>query len=97
MYEIEYTPAAIVDLSHFQKHEQVKILEGVLVQLRYEPMIETRNRKPMRANAMAEWELRLGEFRVLYDVEEEVRIVEVQRIAQKRNNSFFFRGKQEDV
>ncbi|MEM6252852.1 MAG: type II toxin-antitoxin system RelE/ParE family toxin [Cyanobacteria bacterium P01_D01_bin.156] len=97
MYDIEYTPTAIADLTYFHKHEQVTILEGIEVQLRHEPTTETRNRKRMRENAVAEWELRISEFRVLYDVDNEVRIVEIRRIAEKQNNAFFFQGKREDV
>ncbi len=97
MYSIDYTSAAIQDLTYFQKHEQVKILEGIEIQLRHEPTTETRNRKRMRANDIAEWELRISKFRILYDVDNQVRIVEIQRIAEKRSHEFFFRGKQEDL
>ncbi|MCA1991455.1 MAG: type II toxin-antitoxin system RelE/ParE family toxin [Coleofasciculus sp. S288] len=97
MYEIEYTSRAVEDLRCFKRHEQQEIVDGINVQLRYEPTVETRNRKPMRPYSLAAWELRLGEFRVLYNVDEEVLIVEIQRIGKKRGNAFFFRGKQEDV
>lgn len=30
--------------------------------------METRNRKPMRPNPVAPWELRIGKLRVYYDV-----------------------------
>ena len=33
--------------------------------------METRNRKPMRPNPVAPWELRIGALRVYYDVEDE--------------------------
>ncbi|WP_008313858.1 type II toxin-antitoxin system RelE family toxin [Leptolyngbya sp. PCC 6406] len=72
-------------------------MDGIQAQLTYEPTVATRNRKPTRPNSIATWELRLGDFRFFYDVEEGVRIVEVQRIAQKRRNLFLFRGQQEDV
>ena len=97
MYEIEYTPQAIEDLKYFQKHEQQKILDEILVQLRYQPSVETRNRKRTRPNSIAGWELRISEFRVFYNVEEQVEIVEIQRIGEKEGNTFLFRGQQEDV
>lgn len=37
----------------------------------YQPTVETRNRKLMRPNPLAPWELRIGQLRVYYDVEEE--------------------------
>ena len=39
-------------------------------QLTHQPMVETRNRKPMRPNPLAPWELRIGTLRVYYDVED---------------------------
>jgi hypothetical protein len=47
------------------------VLDSVDEQLMYEPMVETRNRKPMRPNPLAPWELRIGNLRVYYDGEEE--------------------------
>jgi mRNA-degrading endonuclease RelE of RelBE toxin-antitoxin system len=97
MYEIEYTPRAIEDLKWFKKHEQNQIVDGIDLQLRYEPTVEARNRKRMRLNSVAAWELRIGDFRVLYDVDEQVRIVEIQRVGEKRGSDFFFRGRKEDL
>lgn len=97
MFEIEYTIQAIDDLRWFKRHEQSTIVDGIETQLRHEPDIETRNRKHLRANATADWELRLGDFRILYTIDALVRIVEIQRVGQKRRNSFFFRGRKEDL
>ncbi|WP_129672551.1 type II toxin-antitoxin system RelE/ParE family toxin [Candidatus Chloroploca sp. Khr17] len=97
MYDIELTPQAIDDLRWFRKHEQQEIAETINQQLRYEPVTQARNRKPMRPNDIAEWELRVRHFRILYSVDTVVRIVEIQRIGEKRGNRFFFRGREEDV
>ncbi|EFO80730.1 plasmid stabilization system protein, RelE/ParE famil [Oscillochloris trichoides DG-6] len=97
MYDIDYTEEALDDLQYFRKHEQNIIVDGIDEQLRYEPLVETRNRKPMRANTIAEWELRIEAYRVLYTVGSQVRIVEIQRIGEKRGNAFFFRGRKTDL
>ena len=97
MYDIQYTETAIADLQWFKKYEQNQILDGIDQQLRHQPTVETRNRKRLRPNAVAAWELRISDFRVLYDVDEQVSIVEIQRIGEKRGNAFFFRGRKEDV
>lgn len=97
MYQIEYTPQAIEDLKYFKKHEQQQILSEISVQLRYEPSVETRNCKRTRPNSIAGWELRIAEFRVFYNVEEQVQIVEIKRIGEKEGNTFLFRGQQEDL
>lgn len=47
------------------------MFDAVDEQLAHEPTVETRNRKPMRPNPLAPWELRIEELRVYYDVEEE--------------------------
>ncbi len=39
-------------------------------QLVHRPTVETRRRKPMRPNPLAPWELRIGDLRIYYDVEE---------------------------
>jgi mRNA-degrading endonuclease RelE of RelBE toxin-antitoxin system len=97
MYDIEYIPQAIEDLQYFRKNEQQQILDSIEVQLRYEPKVETRNRKQMQPNNIAAWELRTGKFRILYNVDEVISIVEIQRIGEKQGNTFLFRGRQEDV
>jgi mRNA-degrading endonuclease RelE of RelBE toxin-antitoxin system len=97
MYDIQYTETTIADLQWFKKYEQNQILDGIDQQLRHQPTVATRNRKRLQPNAVAAWELRISDFRVLYDVDEQVRIVEIQRIGEKRGNAFFFRGHKEDV
>lgn len=67
------------------------------MQLRYEPTLETRNRKRTRPNSIAAWELRIDEFRVFYDVAEQVQIVEIKRIGEKKGNIFLFRGQEENL
>jgi mRNA-degrading endonuclease RelE of RelBE toxin-antitoxin system len=51
--------------------QQAIILDEVDDQLMHQPMVETKNRKPMRPNPAAPWELRIGNLRVYYDVEED--------------------------
>ncbi len=69
MFEIEFTPESSDDLEFFKKHEQVEIIEEIETQLSYEPTFETKKRKRLRPNEIAEWELRIGKFRIFYNVE----------------------------
>ena len=60
-------------------------------QLRFDPLVETRNRKPLlRENKIdADWEIRFGpdnRFRVLYTVDEGNREVVILAIGVKRGN-----------
>lgn len=93
MYEIEFTPIAREDLRYFRKYEQSIIIDAIEVQLTYEPTIETTNRFHRNPPEIADWELRVGDFRIFYTVEEVVRIVRVERIGEKPNNQLYFRGK----
>lgn len=45
------------------------VLDAVDEQLQHQPNVETRNRKPMRPNPVAPWELRIGQLRVYYEVD----------------------------
>ena len=68
-YHIEYVRPAIEHLRYLTARQRSIVFAGVDGQLQYEPTVETRNRKQMRANPLASWELRLGDVRVYYDVE----------------------------
>ena len=57
MYEIDVTPEAIGDLRMLKKRERQIVIREVEEQLRYEPTQETLNRKRLRPNQLAEWEL----------------------------------------
>ena len=62
MYEIEFSDDALEDLESLKKNEQNEVLDDIDANLRYEPAVETRNRKQLRPNQTAEWELRIGQL-----------------------------------
>jgi len=70
-YHIEYSPDAEDHLRALTARQQTIVLKTADRQLRHQPTHETKNRKPMRPNPVAPWELRIGNLRVYYDVEEE--------------------------
>lgn len=71
------------------------MLDAVKVQLRYEPLRETRNRKQLRPNPFAPWELRVGALRVFYEVDaREPDLVNVLAIGIKRGNRLIVAGKE---
>ncbi|MFN8488505.1 MAG: hypothetical protein U0350_12975 [Caldilineaceae bacterium] len=97
MYDIDFSYDALQDLMAFRKFEQQVILSGINDQLVYEPTVETRNRFRMRPNEIAEWELRINNYRVFYNVAEAVQIVSIEVIGFKRGNQLFVRGKRRDL
>jgi deoxycytidine triphosphate deaminase len=66
-YRIEYVQTAINHLRYLTARQRSVVFTGVEQQLMHEPIAETRNRKQMRANPLASWELRLGDLRVYYE------------------------------
>lgn len=92
MFKIEYTPSARQDLKTLRKFQQQIILDGIDKHLQFEPTVETLNRKRMHPNTIANWELRLRQYRVFYNVEEEVKIVVIQAIGFKVRNELYIRG-----
>ena len=52
-YQIEYSPDAEDHLRALTQRHQTVVLDTVDRQLRHEPTVRTRNRKPMRPNPVA--------------------------------------------
>jgi len=94
MYDIEYTLEAMEDLKRFRKYEQQLIADQIDEQLSYEPSHETRNRKRLRPNSVAEFELRITKFRVFYDVDENEKVVRIEAVGHKEGSCLFIRGKE---
>lgn len=79
MFEIKFTSDAIEDLRWFAKTDRKRIMAALESRLGHEPTVETRNRKRLRPNRLAEWELRSGGFRVFFDVKEEDHLISGNR------------------
>ena len=70
-YRIEYSPETVDHFRVLTTRQQVTVLDTVEKQLGFQPSVETRHRKPMRPNPIAPWELRIGNLRVYYDIEDD--------------------------
>ena len=87
LYQILLSRIAETHLQRLTAREQSIVIDNISQQLTYEPTVETRNRKRMRSNPLASWELRIGELRVYYDVEEDPEpSVEIIAIGVKERN-----------
>ena len=67
-FRIEFSPAAREHIRDLTARQRSVVLQGIREQLQLQPTTATRNRKPLRPESMAEWELRMGIIRVYYDV-----------------------------
>jgi mRNA-degrading endonuclease RelE of RelBE toxin-antitoxin system len=86
-FQIEYSPDAEEHLRVLTARQRSTVLDEVDRQLLHEADVETRNRKPMRPNPVAPWELRIGDLRVYYDIEHDpVRKVLVRAVGVKTRN-----------
>jgi mRNA-degrading endonuclease RelE of RelBE toxin-antitoxin system len=86
-YRIEYSPETEDQFRILTARQQMTVLDTVEKQLQYQPSVETRNRKPMRPNPIAPWELRIGNLRVYYDIEDKPeRIVYIRAVGIKERN-----------
>ena len=94
-YQIRFTESAEKHFSQLTARQKAIVLDAVRVQLRYEPLRETRNRKQLRPNPLAPWELRVGLLRVFYEVDAlESKFVNVLAIGIKRRNQLLVSGKE---
>jgi mRNA-degrading endonuclease RelE of RelBE toxin-antitoxin system len=71
-YQIQVSDEAEQDLEYFKASDRRTILEHIILHLSYEPLTETKKKKKLRDNDIAPWELKYGQFRIFYSVEEEV-------------------------
>jgi mRNA-degrading endonuclease RelE of RelBE toxin-antitoxin system len=94
MYTIELIAEAIDDLRLLRKFEQKQVVAAIESQLENQATEETRNRKRLRPNQLAEWELRVGTFRVFYDVDSQGAVVKVVAVGRKRGSKLFVHGQE---
>lgn len=94
-YTIEYSPDTLDHFRVLTARQRATVLDSVDLQLTHEPTVETRNRKPMRPNPLAPWELRIGDLRVYYDVEEipEPKVL-IRAVGIKERNRIRIGGKE---
>ena len=76
-YEILIVPEAIDELNELPMYLRRRVAAAIDRDLTYEPMTVARNRKPLPglspsfAHVRPVWELRVGDYRVFYDIEHE--------------------------
>jgi mRNA-degrading endonuclease RelE of RelBE toxin-antitoxin system len=94
---IEYSAEAEGHLRALTARQRSIVLDTVDEQLAHQPTTETRNRKRMRANPLAGWELRIGDLRVYYDVGEGAGpMVFVRAIGIKERDQVWIAGERSD-
>jgi mRNA-degrading endonuclease RelE of RelBE toxin-antitoxin system len=88
-FAIKLHSSAAAELKQLRVYDQRRIAEAIDKHLRDQATIASRNRKclktftPTFEHVPPIWELRVGDFRVFYDFNEESQIVNVRAIREK--------------
>jgi mRNA-degrading endonuclease RelE of RelBE toxin-antitoxin system len=97
-YRIEYSEAAVQHLADLTARQRATVLDVVPRKLMHQPTIPTRNRKLLRANAVAPWELRIEDIRVYFDVQDTPEaIVTVRAVGVKVRERVLIGGMEVDL
>jgi mRNA-degrading endonuclease RelE of RelBE toxin-antitoxin system len=91
-FTIEFSPEAERHLEQFSARERKIIVTAIETQLSGQADIPTRNRKVLRENPLARWEMRVREFRVFYNIEELT--VSIAAIGTKDGNKVIIEGEE---
>jgi mRNA-degrading endonuclease RelE of RelBE toxin-antitoxin system len=97
-FEIEVTREAEAHLDWLSARDRATLIDAVERRLTYEPTVESRNRKRLRPNPLAPWELRVGHLRVYFDVENEPRrLVTIEAVGTKIRDRLLIGGEEVEL
>jgi len=93
-FAVEITKRARDNLRKLRKRDQQILYDAMAVQLVDQPDRPTRNRKRLEDNVLAPWELRVGKFRIFYDVDQDAERVVVIAVGEKTHNTLSIGGEE---
>jgi len=98
-YTLLYAPDVKQHLRTIERKDYSLIRKTIESQLRFEPAVETQNRKPLKRPTVfqGDWELRFGpdnRFRVFYEVDHQLMEVKVLAIGVKFGNRLVIGGEE---
>jgi mRNA-degrading endonuclease RelE of RelBE toxin-antitoxin system len=93
-FAIKFSRAAREHLDGFRKRDQQILLATITRHLTDRPGEATRHRKQRAPNAVAPWELRVGDFRVFYDVHRDAGQIEIVAVGHKIHNVLYIGGEE---
>lgn len=91
-YAIQITEDADRQLRSLTVRDQRIVETGIGARLSFQPTFLSRSVKRLRPNPFAEYELRLGDLRVLYNVVEATVTVVVVLVGKKSGNTLLIEG-----
>jgi len=90
-FTVNITASARTDIRFFKAYEQRIIATGIRTFLIRDALVETDRRKLLESNNLASWELRIDNYRVFYDVDDDT--VHIIAVGHKHHNDLYVRGK----
>ncbi|MCK4388736.1 MAG: type II toxin-antitoxin system RelE/ParE family toxin [Desulfobacterales bacterium] len=93
-FTIKFTKPAYRHLEAFRRFDRNRILDEIKEQLTHNPDEETRNKKLLRDNPLADWELRIHPFRVFYDIDQVSQRVRILAVGVKKREKLFIGGEE---
>jgi mRNA-degrading endonuclease RelE of RelBE toxin-antitoxin system len=101
-FRLVYAPVVREHLQAIERKYYSLIRTTIEDQLRFEPTVETNNRKPLKRPFIVggQWELRFGpnnRFRVFYEVGEDMGEVHILAIGVKERGRLYIAGKEVEL
>jgi mRNA-degrading endonuclease RelE of RelBE toxin-antitoxin system len=96
-FRIDLTRTACRHLQALRRFERNRVLDTIRGQLTHRPDEETRNKKLLRGNPVADWELRVQPFRVFYEVDSAGQTVRVVAVGLKRGSKLVIGGEEIEI
>jgi mRNA-degrading endonuclease RelE of RelBE toxin-antitoxin system len=98
-FTLIYAPAVKEHLKTIETKYYSLIRRAIKRQLRFEPDVETKPRKPLKQPSAFEtaWEIRFGpdnRFRVFYEVDQEGHTVSILAVGQNEGNRLLIAGEE---
>lgn len=96
-YTVKLMRDAMEHLKSFSAYHRRIIVAEIEKQLSHAPTDETYHKKQLEPNRLARWELRVGDYRVFYDVVESDRRVPVVAIGRKVHERLLIGGREVEL
>jgi len=101
-FTLIYAPAGKEHLKTIEAKYHSLIRTTIGRQLRFEPDVETKNKKPLKHPVVFEaaWEIRFGpdnRFRVFYEADRENHTLSILAVGQKKGNRLLIAGEEFDL
>ncbi|PWU09836.1 MAG: plasmid stabilization protein ParE [Verrucomicrobia bacterium] len=88
-FQIRINEDAVAEIKALPAPTRKQVIRAIESQLVFQPNVPTRNRKLLRGlippwdHVEPTWEIRVGEYRVFYDIDEKGRLVHIRAVRHK--------------